>query len=88
MATPTDVQQAILDDSRAGGVSQRELAKRHDVGRETVRVIVNRGYAKKYVKREPMVNPFDPVRVPDYRCGGCGYKVKLEPCQICRALNR
>ncbi len=88
MGPPTAVQQAVLDDSRDGGVSQRELARRHGISKETVRVIINRGRVNKYVKREPVADPFDPVCVPDYRCGGCGRKVNLEPCQICRAMQR
>ncbi len=85
--TSVNIQQAVLDEFLSGGVSVRELAKRHGIGRETVNNILGRGHV---VTRRlpPQRDPDDPVRVPDHRCGGCGYKVKLEPCQICRAMRK
>ena len=63
------------------GCSYRAIAKRADVSRETVRIIVAGKYDGSKIP-EPTPPKYRNLYLPK-RCKGCGGLVKIEPCLTC-----
>lgn len=82
------VQQQVLDlKKERPHTPARKIADIVDISRSSVTDILRRGIAIEPIGRNEFVSKVpskEPKRVPTYTCLGCGYKVWLMPCMICR----
>ena len=81
-----ETQQNILNLASQTTLSQRQIAKRVYASRGSVARVLDRGTvqvvrvgdaASSYGRRNP-------INVTPYVCEGCGFRVFLHPCMICR----
>lgn len=75
----------ILKLYATGKHSRRQIAQAVDVARETVAAVIHRGTVVSGGGALGTRPEFGDLEVSVYRCPGCGVRVKLRPCLICRA---
>jgi len=77
-----------VEELQAAGLGQREATRQlqaegHRISRTSVRAIFQGRRPRQSQGEEPSED--GPREVPAYVCGGCGMRVRLWPCQVCRA---